>query len=221
MCLHWQITNRETANKINFTTDEHINITKCICVSIFYAVYSLSGFACLKFISVTKNTILPFTFFKLNVTHSTGSSLGVMAKGQYASSCGEIGVVCSLVCNFYSEEVTVCFFLFSPQEDWPALQPCILTVSVSVCLSDCPRWLGEGLTGGSPTDNSDPQISACFGSFPFLVALLYPRSVELSSPSKHSPWLVWCSTRLEWRIVALTTPSSTTCILWSTVWCLS
>ena len=43
------------------------------------------------------------------------------------------GIVCLLLCNFYSAEVTVCFS-FSPQDDWPDLQACILTVSVSVCV---------------------------------------------------------------------------------------
>ncbi|CAK6974185.1 uncharacterized protein LOC127374990 [Scomber scombrus] len=61
---------------------------------------------------------------------------------------------CDVETGLMTEEGSV---QWKEAEDRPALHPYILTDSVSICVSECPRWLGGGLTGGSPADTSDPQ----------------------------------------------------------------
>lgn len=66
---------------------------------------------------------------------ASGSAVSALFRGVMpASSYREWQFVCFLECNFYCEEVCMCFFLFSPQEDWPALQPCILAVPACICV---------------------------------------------------------------------------------------
>lgn len=139
---------------------------------------------------------------------------GVMA----ALSYGEQELFASWSVTFIVRK-WACAFSFSLHRRTD--QPCgrASWPSLPAFVSECPWWLRGGLTGGSPADTSDPQISARLP--PFLTALVYPCSLELPSPFELSPWLVWCSTRLEWRTVGLTTLSSTICTPPSTVWSLS
>lgn len=124
----------------------------------------------------------------------------------------------SRVWNFYSEEVTVCFPLLST--GWlsgPAvLHPDCLCLCLCVWMSTM-TW--RRLVWWSPCWHPVPTYPP--RPAPFLRPLVYHFSLEPPSLSKLSPWLAWCSMRPEWRTAALTTPSSTTCTRWSTVWSLS